>query len=107
MDTKPATRLVAAVLAVGLTGCVALPQTDYGYDTRCDTRSERKRLHVVNGFNDANVFYTLGGVVLLPVTGVVFGSYVALNNMYHAGEQRVMCGSAEPNEADTAMALVK
>jgi hypothetical protein len=33
----------------------------------------------------------------VPITGVVSGVYVAINNIYHMGEEAIICGSGKQN----------
>lgn len=75
-----------------LFGCVVVPKTDVANVNRCEISSDRKTLKIINGFEDTNTFYSISGLVLLPISGVVSGTYVAINNVYNLGEQRIVCG---------------
>ncbi|MDR6983693.1 hypothetical protein J2X32_002329 [Rheinheimera pacifica] len=83
---------VLLLLSVLLSGCVMVPQDDLTKVNRCEISSDRKTLKVVNGFEDTNTFYSISGLVLLPISGVLSGTYVAVNNIYHLGEERFVCG---------------
>ena len=62
-------------------------------DTIRGVSCQVKTLKVINGFEDTNTFYSISGLVLLPISGVVSGTYVAINNVYHLGEETLVCGS--------------
>lgn len=84
--------IVIIIGLVLLSGCVVVPKTDVAKTSRCEISSDRKTLKIVNGFEDTNTFYSVGGLLLIPVTGVISGTYVAVNNVYHLGEERIVCG---------------
>jgi hypothetical protein len=84
--------LLVFIVAAILSGCMVVPQNDVAKVNRCEISSDRKTLKVINGFEDTNTFYSISGLVLLPVTGIVSGTYVAVNNIYHLGEERLVCG---------------
>jgi hypothetical protein len=75
-----------------LPSCVIVPQTDHVNVNRCEISSDKKTLKFVDGFNESNTFYSIGGFVLAPISGVFSGSYVALNNVYNLGEELIVCG---------------
>ncbi|WP_137166979.1 hypothetical protein [Salinimonas lutimaris] len=79
-----------------LTGCIVVPQTDTAKVNKCEISSDRKTLKIINGFEDTNTFYSVSGLVLLPISGVVSGTYVAINNVYHLGEETLVCGAEKP-----------
>lgn len=85
---------VSLVFAISilLSGCVVVPETDVANVNRCEISSDRKTLKIINGFEDTNTFYSISGLVLLPISGVVSGTYVAINNVYNLGEQGIDCG---------------
>ena len=87
-----------------LSGCVIVPQTDLGKVNRCEISSDRKTLKVINGFKDTNTFYSVSGLVLLPLSGVVSGTYVAVNNIYNLGEERIVCGPEQTTSGNTVAA---
>lgn len=76
-----------------LSACIVVPQTDTAKVNKCEISSDRKTLKVINGFEDTNTFYSISGLVLLPISGVVSGTFVAINNVYHLGEETLVCGS--------------
>lgn len=91
--------LIASFALLNLSACVVVPE-DSAKVNRCEISSDRKTLKIINGFKDTNTFYSISGLVLLPVTGVVSGTYVAINNVYHLGEERIVCGPAKDIPAD-------
>ena len=82
-----------------LSGCIVVPHTDTAKINKCEISSDRKTLKVINGFEDTNTFYSVSGLILLPITGVVSGTYVAINNVYHLGEETLVCRSDSDTHA--------
>jgi len=78
-----------------MTGCIVVPTDDLSAVNKCEISSDRKTLKVINGFEDTNTYYSISGLILLPITGVVSGVYVAINNIYHIGEEVVVCGTGK------------
>lgn len=79
-----------------LSACVVFPVTDKEA-TRiakvcCELYSDKKILKVVNVAKETNSFYSVSGIVLspiiLPVSGLLSGSYTLVNNIYFYGEQK-------------------
>ena len=85
--------LLLLILSTTISGCIVVPETDTAKVNRCEISSDRKTLKVINGFEDTNTFYSISGLVLLPISGVVSGTYVAINNVYNIGEETIVCGS--------------
>lgn len=77
-----------------LTGCVVMPMKDHGHINKCEISSDRKYLKIIDIAKDSNSYYSISGVILLPISGVVSGVYVGVNNIYHLGEERIRCGSS-------------
>ena len=50
-----------------------------------------KTLKVIDLAKESSSYYSISGVILLPITGVVSGVYVAVNNVYHLGEEKIVC----------------
>ena len=78
-----------------LSGCVVLPVDDHTYVNKCEISSDRKTLKVINAAEGSNSFYSISDIILLPVTGVISGIYVGVNNIYHLGEEKLTCGGAD------------
>jgi hypothetical protein len=85
--------LSALLTLVSISGCVVVPTNDLSSVNKCEISSDRKTLKIINGFEDTNTYYSISGLILLPITGVVSGAYVAINNIYHLGEEAVVCGT--------------
>lgn len=74
-----------------LTGCVVVPEKDARYENSCEISSDRKTLKIVDLAKETNSYYSISGAWLFPLTGVVSGTYVAANNVYHLGEETIVC----------------
>jgi hypothetical protein len=83
---------LGVVVSVVLSACAVMPAVDTSYENRCEISSDKKILKVVDIAKDTNTFYSISGLVLLPITGVVSGVYVVVNNVYHLGEEAIVCG---------------
>ncbi len=83
--------LICCALLI-LAGCVVVQTKDLSVVNKCEISSDRKTLKIINGFDDTNTFYSISGLLLVPITGVVSGAYVAINNIYHLGEEKIVCG---------------
>ena len=84
---------LATCLVTLLASCVVVPVTDHSYQARCEISSDRKVLKIVDGYKENNTYYSISGVILLPITGIASGVYVAVNNIYHLGEETIVCSS--------------
>jgi len=82
--------VVSGLTLIG--GCMVLPENDPTYANKCEISSDRKTLKVIDASKDTNSYYSISGLILLPVSGVVSGTYVAINNVYHMGEEKIVCG---------------
>ena len=88
--------ILSVVLALLLmSGCVVVPTKDLSAVNKCEISSDRKTLKIINGFEDTQTYYSISGFILLPITGVVSGVYVAINNIYHLGEEVFFCGAGK------------
>jgi hypothetical protein len=74
-----------------LAGCIVAPTKDSSRQNRCEISSDRKTLKVIDLAKETNSYYSISGMVLLPITGVVSGTFVAVNNVYHLGEEAIVC----------------
>jgi hypothetical protein len=90
--------ILCGILALTLmSGCVVVPAKDLLAENKCEISSDRKTLKMINGFEDTSTYYSISGLILVPITGVVSGVYVAINNIYHMGEEAIICGSGKQN----------
>ncbi|WP_286049800.1 hypothetical protein [Rheinheimera sp. KL1] len=62
------------------------------YVNKCEISCDRKTLKVIDASKDTNSYYSVSGLILFPVSGIVSGAYVAINNIYHLGEETIVCG---------------
>ncbi|WGL16010.1 hypothetical protein PVT68_14690 [Microbulbifer bruguierae] len=89
-------RLVCGFFVV-LTGCVVVPHPDKDYVAKCEISSDRKTLRVMNVAKETQTYYSLEGIIatpiLYPATALVSGVYVAVNNMYNVGQEKLVCKS--------------
>ena len=93
-NTKKATfYLLIIVLMPFLSGCVVMPIKDHGYVNQCEISTDRKYLKIVDMAKGTNSYYSISGVILLPISGIVSGAYVGVNNIYHLGEEAIRCES--------------
>jgi hypothetical protein len=83
-------RLCVFLFLLSTSGCVIVPTNDLSSVNKCEISSDRKTLKIINGFEDTNTYYSISGLLLMPITGVVSGAYVAINNIYHIGEEAVV-----------------
>ncbi len=91
--------LIVLSLLPFFSGCVVMPIKDHGYVNQCEISSDRKYLKVVDMAKGTNSYYSISGIILLPISGVVSGVYVGVNNIYHLGEETIRCGGHEsPND---------
>lgn len=77
--------------AFSIGGCVVVPAKDSLHSSKCEISSDRKTLRIVDVAKETNSYYSISGVVLVPVSGVVSGAYVAINNVYNLGEEKIVC----------------
>ena len=82
---------------VFMCGCVVVPTNDLSAENKCEISSDRKTLKMINGFEYTQTYYSISGLILLPITGVVSGVYVTINNIYHIGEEAIVCGTGRQN----------
>ncbi len=82
-------------VVVFMCGCVVVPTKDLSAKNKCEISSDRKTLKMINGFEDTQTYYSITGLILLPITGVISGVYVTINNIYHIGEEAIVCGTGK------------
>ena len=75
-----------------ISGCMVIPEKDPTYVNKCEISSDRKTLKVIDASKDTNSYYSVSGLILFPVSGIVSGAYIAINNVYHLGEETIVCG---------------
>lgn len=83
--------IITLLLSFLLTGCVVLPTNDSTHHNKCEISSDRKTLKVIDLAKETNSYYSVSGLFLFPVTGVISGTFVTVNNIYHLGEETIVC----------------
>lgn len=86
-------KVIILILAMMLSSCIVVPSTDQAYVNKCEISSDRKTLKVIDVAKDTNSYYSISGIILLPLSGVVSGIYVAVNNVYHLSEEKLVCAN--------------
>ena len=92
--------LSTALVSLLVNGCVVVPTKDTTHTNHCEISSDRKTLKVINAATVSNSYYSISGLFLYPITGIVSGVYVAVNNIYNYGEEKIKCSSKSTNKAD-------
>jgi hypothetical protein len=82
---------VGLAFSLLLSSCIVVPMKDAGRVNKCEISSDHKVLRVVDLARESNSYYSISGLLLLPLTGVVSGTYVAVNNVYHLGQETIVC----------------
>lgn len=82
---------IALVFSFLFTGCVVVPKKDSGHHNKCEISSDRKTLKIIDLANETNSYYSISGIVIFPISGVISGAFVAVNNVYHLGEEAIVC----------------
>ena len=78
-----------------VTGCVTVPETDRNYVGKCGVSNDHKVLRIANVAEETKSYYSIGGIlltpILIPVTALVSGTYVLINNAYYSAEEIINC----------------
>ena len=74
-----------------LCGCIVVPSKNKSHTNSCEISSDRQTLKIIDLAKGTNTFYSISGLVLFPITGVVSGVYVTVNNVYNLGEEKIFC----------------
>jgi hypothetical protein len=84
---------IIALSMFALCACIVVPTKDTTKVNKCEISSDRKTLKVINGFEGTKTFYSISAMLFLtPISGIVSGTYVAVNNIYNLGEEKLVCG---------------
>ena len=88
-------KILFFTLATIVSGCVAVPETDRNYVGKCGVSSDHKVLRIANVAKESNSYYSIGGIlltpILVPVTALVSGAYVLINNAYYSVDEIINC----------------
>lgn len=84
-------RFMAFCATLLLSGCILVPGKDKSHTNKCEISSDRKTLKVMDLAKGTNSYYSISGLFLFPLSAAVSGTYVAVNNIYHFGEETIVC----------------
>ena len=86
--------VIIFISSILTSGCIVVPEEDTSHVHKCEISSDHKTLRVVDLAKETNSYYSVfgTGLVLVPLTYAVSGTYVAINNVYHLGEEKFVCG---------------
>lgn len=82
-------------LILTISACATVPVSDKRYVKRCGVSSDKKTLKIIDVAKETDTYYSVSGILLtpiiVPVTAVISGSYVLINNLYNLGEEKIKC----------------
>ena len=88
-------KILFLTLATIVSGCVTVPETDRNYVGRCGVSTDHKVLRIANVAEESNSYYSIGGIfltpILIPVTALISGTYVLINNVYYSVDEIINC----------------
>lgn len=84
-------KLILVLLSLSSTSCIVAPQNVPKKTLHCEISSDQKTLRIIDLTKETHFYYSISGAILLPITGIVSGTYVAINNIYHLGEETIVC----------------
>jgi len=91
-------RTFSCLATLFLHGCIVVPVETVRYEPTCELSSSKKTLRVVNVARETRTYYSIDGLVatpiLFPATALLSGAYVAVNNVYNLGEEKLVCGKS-------------
>jgi hypothetical protein len=60
---------------------------------------DQKTLRIVDIAAETDTYYSVTGIllspILIPATALLSGTYVAVNNTYHLGEEQLVCAAPQ------------
>lgn len=94
-----------SLLVLSQTGCVVLPQKAANAQPRCELSTDQKTLRIVDIAAETDTYYSVTGIllspILIPATALLSGTYVAVNNTYHLGEEKLVCAAPQQTAQDS------
>ena len=86
-------KLYALLLVSLFSGCVVVPEPDLSVASDCGTSSKRMKLTMVDLAEETGSYRNAdpSGLFTVPVTGVISGAIVGVNNVYNITEEKFMC----------------
>ncbi|WP_286272713.1 hypothetical protein [Thalassotalea hakodatensis] len=89
--------LLIICICLFTSACVVVPEVADVPKYKCGLSTDQKTLKVVNLMEGDTSFYAWNdeffSIISMPTSAVVSGVYVAVNNVYHAGEKTIKCGT--------------
>lgn len=82
---------IALFVTLLLSSCIVVPGKDKSHINKCEISSDKKTLKVIDIAKGTNSYYSVSGLFLFPLSAAVSGTYVAVNNVYHFGEETIVC----------------
>jgi len=74
-----------------VTNCVVVPSENSDYVSNCEISTDRKTLKIIDLYKETNSYYSISGALLVPISGIVSGTYVAVHNTYQLGKELIYC----------------
>lgn len=94
-----------SLFVLSQTGCIVLPQKDPDARPRCELSTDQKTLRIVDIAAETDTYYSVTGIllspILIPATALLSGTYVAVNNTYHLGEEQLVCAAPQDTAQDS------
>lgn len=89
--------VIGSILSIILiSGCAVVPVKDKWHVNKCSISSDKKTLKVEDLSTGAIHIYEVEGLMLTPITApisaIISGTYVLVNNIYNIGEEKLKCG---------------
>ena len=83
-----------------LNGCITVPVKSSEQNKVCELSSDKKTLKVIDVAKETNTFYNVSGIILSPIlvptSAIISGTFVLINNIYHYGEEKIVCETPKP-----------
>lgn len=91
--------IMLATTTLSTLGCVVVPTNAQNHVAKCEISSDKLTLKVIDVAKSTNSYYSIEGLILTPIlypsTAIVSSIFVAANNIYHLGEEKLVCGKTE------------
>ena len=95
MKTNIKLSILVFTLAASFSGCITVPETDRNYVGKCGVTIDHKVLRIADVSKESNSYYSIGGIlltpILIPLTALISGTYVVINNAYYSAEEILNC----------------
>ncbi len=88
--------IVSIIALLTISSCVTVPSPADSQFARCEISTDKLTLKVVDLAKGTNSYYSLEGYlaspILIPTTAIFSAAYVLVHNIYHLGEEKIVCG---------------